>query len=83
MKKIITVLASGVLLVFLNTGCQQQKPMDDAMLMTKVDSSFLAQQQSITDQVMKDCDANKPQWIQMKADSIFKADSAAAAMNKK
>ena len=77
------LFASGVLLVFMNTGCQQPKPMDDATLMTKVDSSFLAQQQSITDEVMKDCEANKANWVQMKADSIFKADSAAMAMTKK
>ena len=83
MKKINALFAGALLLAFMNTGCQQQKPMDDATMMTKVDSSFLAQQQSITDEVMKDCDANKATWIQMKADSIFKADSAAMAMTKK
>lgn len=83
MRKIKMLFAGGVLLAFMNTGCQQPKPMDDATLMTKVDSSFLAQQQTITDQVMKDCEANKATWVQMKADSIFKADSAAMAMTKK
>ena len=75
MKKIIALFAGSVLLALVNTGCQQ-KPMDDATIMRKADSSFLAQQQSITDEAMKDCDANKAPWIQMKADSIFKAESA-------
>jgi len=57
--------------------------MDDATMRTKVDSAFLAQQQSITDEVMKNCDANRDQWIQMKADSIYKSDSTAMAMTKK
>ena len=83
MKKMKILIAGGVLLALINTGCQQQKPMDESTMMTKVDSSFLAQQQSVTDEVMKDCVANKATWITMKADSIYKADSASMAMTKK
>jgi len=82
MKKIKVLAVAGVMLAFAGAGCMQKPMMDEATMMKKVDSAFTAQKQTIADAAMKDCDANKANWIQTKADSIYMAESAEAALKK-
>ena len=73
MKKIIVVFAGATLLAFASVGCQAPKPMDDATIMTKVDSAVNAQMPAIAETAGKNCDANRPAWIAYKADSLYNA----------
>ena len=73
MKKIIVVFTGAALLAIASAGCQAPKPMDDATIMTKVDSAVNAQMPAITDAASKNCDANSPAWIAFKADSLYNA----------
>ncbi len=81
MKKVCSVLMVLSLVAFSFTSCQQ-KPMDDATMNMKADSVAKARMTAVSDSMMKDCEAHSADWIKMKADSIYKADSAAMASMK-
>ena len=65
------------------TGCQQGKRMDDADIAKRADSVYTVKKIMVLDSMKTDCSTNMKTWIMMKADSIYKADSAAKAMAKK
>lgn len=79
MKKINFFLAFGALLMVSAMGCQMPKPMDEATIMAKADSTANAQMQAVADSMNKNCETNKAAWVQAKADSIFQAESTAMA----
>ena len=83
MKKICSLLCGGILALLATTGCQQGKRMDDADIAKRADSVYNARKMVVMDSMKKDCETNMNTWVQMKADSIYKADSAAMAMMKK
>jgi len=82
-KPIFKFLFGGFLLTIAATGCMQSKPLDDAAIATRADSIYNARKAMVIDSMSKDCETNKGIWIQMKADSMYKVDSAAKAMMKK
>ena len=83
MKKICSFLCGGILAILAATGCQQGKRMDDDDIAKRADSVYNANKVMIMDSMRNDCDANMVTWTVMKADSIYRADSAAMAMMKK
>ncbi len=80
MKKVSSLLIAGALLVLANTGCMNGKKMDDADMNRMADSMYNVKRTALMDSMKNDCNTNMQAWVQMKADSIYKADSAAAAM---
>lgn len=83
MKKVSSLLLGGALLILAAMGCQQGKSMDDATIAAKADSIYNSKKASVMDSMKNDCQTNMSSWVMMKADSIYKADSAARAMAKK
>ena len=83
MKKICSLLCGGILAVLAATGCQQGKRMDDADVAKRADSVYTVKKIMVLDSMKSDCDSNMMTWTMMKADSIYKADSATMAMMKK
>ena len=80
MKKVLSLLLGGTLLVLAQSGCMQSKPMDDATISAKADSMYNARKASVMDSMNRDCQTNMPAWIQMKADSMMKANSGGMPM---
>jgi len=83
MKKICSLLCGGILALLAASGCQQGKQMGDDDIAKRADSVYSAKKTMAMDSMKKDCETNMTSWVQMKADSIYKADSAAMAMTKK
>jgi hypothetical protein len=83
MKKFCSLLCGGILAILAATGCQQGKRMDNDDIAKRADSVYNAEKIMAMDSMKKDCDTNMGAWVIMKADSIYKADSAAMAMAKK
>ncbi|HYV90439.1 MAG TPA: hypothetical protein VE978_01595 [Chitinophagales bacterium] len=75
MKKTLPLLLGGFLMVLANTGCMQDKAMDDKDINQKADSMYNARKGRVIDSMKNDCDSNMSAWIQMKADSIYNAES--------
>ena len=62
-------------MVLANTGCMQEKAMDDAAINMKADSILQFEKRHGHGFMMKDCETNMSAWVQMKADSIYNAES--------
>lgn len=83
MKKICSLLCGGIIAIIAATGCQQGKRMSDDDIEKRADSVYAVKKSMVMDSMRNDCDSNRVDWIIIKADSIYKADSAAMAMAKK
>ena len=73
MKKTLPFLLGGFLMLLANTGCMQEKAMDDAAISAKADSIYNAKKTMVMDSMKNDCETNMAAWVQMKADSISNA----------
>ena len=73
MKKTLPLLLGGFLMVLANTGCMHDKAMDDKDINQKADSIYNARKGMVMDSMKKDCETNMSAWVQMKADSMYKA----------
>ncbi len=80
MKKIPCLLLGVITLLMAAAGCQQSKPMDDMAIQHRSDSVYNARKVMLMDSMTNDCQTNMGAMVQMKADSIYRTDSASMAM---
>ena len=82
MKRIYSLLIGGCFLSLAVAGCQNEKPMDAAMMSMKADSVARSRMQMVADSMMRECTSNQAMWVQMKADSMYNASVAAMSASK-
>lgn len=83
MKEFSSLLFGGIALILASTGCNQEKPMDSMAVQQRADSIYNSRKVSVMESMIQDCQTSMNAMVQMKADSIYRADSLSMAMSHK